>query len=367
VTTNLALKAGRDIGYHTSRTGGGHAGGMAYYTGSAGDPPGVWAGRGAEKLGLSGAVDPEVIHRLSHEDITPDGERLAGKRVKGDSDVDMAVAAWQELHPFASGAEVDEYRASQRAKVNIKRPYFDFALGLVKSASVLHASLVVASKLAAKAGDMAEARRLAKDAEDIERAMMEVAVHLVGEIEATAAYTRTGHHSGRSGDHGSTGEWRDADGVIAALFLQHTSHEGDPHLHVHVTVQNRVQRADHADVKYRTLDSRTLYRERLRLAAIADREMEVRMTRLGWVMVKREDGNGSEVDGVDSKITRMFSSRRASITPELGAMIAEYKARHGHEPNDRARWLMSEHVSMKLRAGSKGVKLSAGELLDGWE
>ena len=367
MTTNLALKAGRDIGYHTNRMGTGHAGGMAYYTGATGEPPGVWAGRGAEKLGLSGAVDPGVIHRLFHQDITPDGEVLTGKRKPSDTDVDVAVAAWMELHPFASGAEIAEYRASQRSKVSVQRPYFDFALGLVKSASVLHASLVVASKLASEAGDMAEARRLAKDADDIERAMMEVAALLVTEIETTAAYTRTGHHSGRSGDHGNTGEWRDTDGVIAALFLQHTSHEGDPHLHIHITVQNRVQRADHADPKYRTLDSRTLYRERLRLAAIADREMETRMTRLGWVMETRADGNGAEVAGVDPKITKMFSSRRASITPELDGMIAEYKERHGHLPNDRARWLMAEYVSMRKRAGSKGVKLAAGDLLDGWE
>jgi hypothetical protein len=64
VTTNLGLKAGRDIAYHTSRSGGA-TNAMAYYTDPAGEPPDQWAGKGAERLGLSGAVDAGQIRRLS--------------------------------------------------------------------------------------------------------------------------------------------------------------------------------------------------------------------------------------------------------------------------------------------------------------
>src|SRR5262249_50216658 len=151
----------------------------------------------------------------------------------------------------------------------------------------------------------------------IENAMLETAKVLVEEIEKTAAYTRTGHHSGRSVEHGNTGEWRGAYRMTAAQFLPHTNQEGDPPLHRHLTVQNRVQRADGQDMKYRTLDSRTLYAQRLRLAAIANREMETRLSALGWPMVKRADGNGAEVVGVSSEITDMFSSRRVAMRPEI--------------------------------------------------
>ena len=34
-----------------------------YYTAS-GEPPGVWAGAGAQHLGLTGEVDPKVIEAL---------------------------------------------------------------------------------------------------------------------------------------------------------------------------------------------------------------------------------------------------------------------------------------------------------------
>ena len=71
MTTNLGLRAGHDIRYHTDRTDTGHAGGMAYYTKAAGEPHGQWAGKGAAKLGLAGDVDAEVIRRLFHEDIGP--------------------------------------------------------------------------------------------------------------------------------------------------------------------------------------------------------------------------------------------------------------------------------------------------------
>ena len=86
---------------------------------------------------------------------------------------------------------------------------------------------------------------------------MDSAREAVAWLERHATYTRTGHHSAR------TGEWRDGDGLVASLFLHHLSRDGDPQLHVHVAIWNRVQRADGADDKWRTLDSRTLHNQRL--------------------------------------------------------------------------------------------------------
>src|SRR5690242_14994053 len=152
---------------------GGAVGAMAYYTGAAGEPSGQWAGKGAAALGLAGAVDPGVIHRLFHQHIGPDGDRLTPARVtKRDRDVDATVAAWKAAHPFASGTEVAEFRAGQMAKNSTSRPYFDFALGLVKSASVLPASLAISARKAREAGDSAAADRLQAEADEIEQAIM---------------------------------------------------------------------------------------------------------------------------------------------------------------------------------------------------
>ena len=158
---------------------------------------------------------------------------------------------------------------------------------------------------------------------------MDSAREAVGWLERHATYTRTGHHSAR------TGEWRDGDGLVASLFLHHLSRDGDPQLHVHVAIWNRVQRADGADGKWRTLDSRTLHNQRLAVAPVADRGMETRLAALGYAMVPRADGNGAEVGGVSQDVMDLFSSRAVAVTGELKRLAQEYADKHGKPPTRR--------------------------------
>ena len=153
-------------------------------------------------------------------------------------------------------------------------PYFDFTVSAVKSVSVLHASYQVAARQAHERGAGALAGELERKADAIELALYEAARAAVARVERSA-YVRTGYHST------GTGEYRDAAGVTAALFVQHTSREGDPQLHVHIAVLNRAQRADAADSKYRTLHSQMLYQNRLEIAAWTARELATRLTNLG--------------------------------------------------------------------------------------
>ena len=154
-------------------------------------------------------------------------------------------------------------------------PYFDLTVSAVKSVSVLHASYRVSARQARERGDQDQAAALDARADELEDALMDSAREAVAWLERHATYTRTGHHSAR------TGEWRDGDGLVASLFLHHLSRDGDPQLHVHVAIWNRVQRADGADDKWRTLDSRTLHNQRLGVAPVADRILETRLTALG--------------------------------------------------------------------------------------
>ena len=157
---------------------------------------------------------------------------------------------------------------------------------------------------------------------------MESAREAVGWLERHATYTRTGHHSAR------TGEWRDGDGLVASLFLHHISRDGDPQLHVHVAIWNRVQRADGADGKWRTLDSRTLHNQRLAVAPVTDRVMETRLSALGYAMVPRADGNGAEVGGVSQDVMDLFSSR--AVADHRGtedARAASTRTDHGRPPS----------------------------------
>ena len=284
MTTNVTLHAGHDVAYFTrGQDAGGCAGAMSYYT-AAGEPPGQWAGTAARKsLGLTGQVDAGVLDRLFMKGIGPDGEILAAKRQRKDAAEreEAAVAAYRAAHPYASAVEIAEVRAAERGKDPHTVPYFDLTVSAVKSVSVLHASYRTGARQARDRGDEEEAAALDAKAQEIEDALIESAREAVGWLEQHATYTRTGHHSA------TTGEWRDGDGLAAAVFLHHISRDGDPQLHVHVAIWNRVQRGDKADEKWRTLDSRTLHSQRLGVAATTDRLMETKLTGLGYVMVPR--------------------------------------------------------------------------------
>ena len=333
------------MAYFTHGQGrGGCAGAMSYYT-AAGEPPGQWAGKGAAVLGVSGMVDPDVIERLYQENIGPGGELLVKRRrSKAAADREAAaVAAYLAARRYASAVELAEVRAAGRGTDPHQVPYFDLTISAVKSVSVLHASYRVAARQARDRGEQDQAAVLDVCADQIEAALMDSAREAVAWLERHATYTRTGHHSAR------TGEWRDGDGLVAGLFLHHLSRDGDPQLHVHVAIWNRVQRADKADEKWRTLDSRSLHSQRLAVAPVADRILETRLSALGYVMVSRADGNGAEVGGVSQDVMDLFSSRAVAVTGELDRLAREYQAVHGKQPSRRTLWLLHQQAGQNTR------------------
>ena len=374
MSTNVTLHAGHDVAYFTSGQGrGGCAGAMSYYT-AAGEPPGQWAGKGAATLGLSGQVDPDVIGRLYQRNIGQGGELLVKRRQsKAAEDREQAaVTAHLAAHPYASMTELAEIRAAERGKDPHQVPYFDLTVSAVKSVSVLHASYRVAARQARGRGEQDQAAALDARADELEDALMNSAREAVAWLERHATYTRTGHHSAR------TGEWRDGGGLVASLFLHHLSRDGDPQLHVHVAIWNRVQRADGADAKWRTLDSCSLHNQRLAVAPVADRILETRLAALGYAMVPRADGNGAEVGGVSQQVMDLFSSRAAAVTDELGRLAAEYQAVHGKPPSRRTLWLLHQQAGQNTRrtksaarrtiAGQTGTaEPTAAQRLAAWE
>ena len=374
MSTNVTLHAGHDVVYFTSGQGrGGCAGAMSYYT-AAGEPPGQWAGKGAAALGLSGQVDPKVIERLYQQNIGPGGELVVKRRQSkaADEREQVAVSAYLAAHPYASAVELAGVRAAERGKDPRTVPYFDLTVSAVKSVSVLHASYRVSARQARERGDEDQAAALDARADELEDALMESAREALGWLEGHATYTRTGHHSAR------TGEWRDGAGLVASLFLHHLSRDGDPQLHVHVAIWNRVQRADGADGKWRTLDSRTLHGQRLGVAPVADRILETRLAVLGYAMVPRADGNGAEIGGVSQQVMDLFSSRAVAVTGELKRLAREYEDKHGKPPSRRTLWLLHQQAGQNTRrtkaqarrtiAGQTGAaEPTAAQRLAAWE
>jgi hypothetical protein len=333
------------VAYFTSgQHRGGCAGAMSYYT-AAGEPPGQWIGTGAAVLGLRGQVNPNVIGHLYQHNIGPGGDLLVTRRQSkaAAQREQVAVTAYLAAHPYASATELAEVRASARGTDPHQVPYFDLTISAVKSVSVLHASYRIAARQARDHGGQDQAAALDARADELEAALLDSAREAVAWLERHATYTRTGHHSSR------TGEWRDGNGLVAGVFLHHLSRDGDPQLHVHVAIWNRVQRADGADAKWRTLDSRSLHNQRLAVAPVADRILETRLSALGYVMVPRADGNGAEVGGVSQDVIDLFSSRAVAVTGELARLAREYGAVHGRPPSRRTLWLLHQQAGQNTR------------------
>jgi hypothetical protein len=72
----LRVTAGHGIEYPLE--GAGTA--VGYYLQDGKEPPGVWAGKAAEEMGLTGLVDPETYRDLFGKLIAPTGERLYSGR-----------------------------------------------------------------------------------------------------------------------------------------------------------------------------------------------------------------------------------------------------------------------------------------------
>jgi conjugative relaxase-like TrwC/TraI family protein len=374
----VTVATGFDVDYYLDQVG------ADYYLTAAGEPPGVWAGQGAESLGLRGQVggDPAsaaVMRALFHYGTGPDGVPLATRQRAPKYPARAVYAQVEEaiakrvaaLGRFATPEERREIRLQERAKMRTSTPYYDMTFSAEKSVSLLYAGLLAAAERARDGGDEREAERLRAEAGRVEAAVMAGADRMLEVAGQRGAIVRTGHHSA------SSGEFRDAAGFVAVKFLQHTSREDDPQLHVQATVLNKAQRDDGADGRWRALDARPLFRDRLGYAAHAGAAEAQALARLGLPLVKREDGNGFEVGGVGQDTIAAYSSRAAQIEEQLAGLLLEYRQLYGRPPDRAALYKLRKRVTLETRKAKARPKRdgadtprdrerAAGEALAAW-
>jgi len=97
-------------------------------------------------------------------------------------------------------------------------------------------------------------------------------------LEFVIGYAEEHVFASRSGPGGIVQE--DVRGVVAAAFDHWDSRAGDPQLHTHVVVMNRVQTSDGT---WRTLDSRALFKEAVGLSELYNGVLSDQLTaELGW-------------------------------------------------------------------------------------
>src|SRR5689334_1372352 len=308
------------------------------------------------------------MRALFHYGIGPDGVPLASRQrapkyppravyAQVEEAIAKRVAA---LGRFATPEERREIRLQERARMRTSTPYYDMTFSAEKSVSLLYAGLLAAVRQARDRGDEREAERLGAEAGRVEAAVMAGADRMLEVAGQRGAIMRTGHHSA------SSGAFRDAAGFVAVKFLQHTSRADDPQLHVQVTVLNKAQRADKADSgdgKWRALDGRQLMTSgpRLGFAAHAGLAEAQALARLGLPLVKREDGNGFEIGGVEPETIAAYSSRAAQIEEQLAGLLIEYRQIYSRAPDRAALYKLRKRVTLETRTAKARPKQGGTE------
>ena len=263
-------------------------------------PPGVWMGRGVTGLGEGALrVGDRVTERHMQLLIGQGCDAVTGQPLGQRYPVFMSVTERvaqrvNELDP----ALTDDQRHEQVALIEreeASRPArhpvagFDFTFSVPKSVSALWA--------------VADAGTQALIAQAHHQAVDEVLTFM----ERQVAATRTG-----TSDRDGSIIQADVAGLIATGYDHYDSRAGDPHLHTHVVIANRVQ-ALH-DGKWRALDSRPMYAAVVALSEYHQAVLADKMTAMfgvGWdTHIQGTHRNPSwDIAGVPETMVSEFSTR----------------------------------------------------------
>ena len=371
----LSVSTGHSAGYLTDQVG---AGMESYYTGAvgSGEPPGRWWGRGAAALGLAGEVDAEAMHAVYGQFLDPRDPRFAdeatrheadrmGRAPKQFRDVDQVLAQRvEEYTKVHASTPTPEQLQAWRIEAERDTPravgFYDLTFSPDKSVTVLHTAFVRAGHEAREAGDTDTAQRYEWAASQVENAVMTAGAAGLDYVERRGGYTRAGRHGGRS----ATGRWEETHALTVARFLQHTSRDLDPQLHVHQAVLNK---AEGADGNWRALDGKALHTVRPAAAAISERVMETQLSAaLGVQWELREDGVGRRVVGIDPQLEELFSGRRQAITAETAQRIAAYEETIGRTANNLERSRIAQAATLATRRAKTHDSESQVEQHERW-
>jgi len=291
----------------------------AYYLAS-GYPPGRWIGAGlaglADGSGVAAEslVDEQGMNRLYGQGIDPVTGAALGRRFptylpQGDRPRPGAVSG------------------------------FDLTFTVPKSVSVLWA--------------LADGTTQAR----IARAHAEAVHDALAIVERDALFTRIGVHGcGQVPTRGA----------IAAAFDHWDTRTGDPNLHTHVVLANKVQGPDG---RWRTVDSKALHAAVVAISElydnlVADKVAAAVGARWG-VRPRGERRNpGFEIDGISDGLLAEFSTRSRQVDECLQRLLADFRNRRAREPS-RTEILQLRQQATRLSRPMKRLR-PLPELLAHW-
>jgi conjugative relaxase-like TrwC/TraI family protein len=155
-------------------------------------------------------------------------------------------------------------------------------------------------------------------------------------------------------------------GVVAAAFDHWDSRSGDPQLHTHVVILNRVQAPDG---KWRTLDSRGLFKAAVALSELYNGGLADYLTASlgwGWEPTRRRHSEVPkwEVAGVPHELQAEFSTRSKAIETSKNKLIERFVEAHGRHPGSAEVLRLRQQATLTTRPDK--TLHSLAELTRGW-
>lgn len=333
----------------------GGSGPLDSYYARTGYPPGVWMGRGLIQLDeplLGGDEVSEMqLARLLGEGRDPTSgaplgrtfptlahlsERVAARIAKLDSSLPDNDRA-------SSIAAIEAEETARKSPVAVAG--FDLTFSPAKSITALWA-----------VADSTTQKR-------IQVAHRDALMDTMDWLQDNAVFTRVGA--------GGIAQI-DTRGLIAAAFDHHDTRSGDPQLHTHVVVANRVQGVDG---KWRTLDSRVLHRAAVAASelydtALADHlttelgvDWEHRVRKVG--LTRDRESFGFEIVGVPPELIAEFSSRTEQIRENIDSLTTDFVEQHGRNPRG-LEWIVLKQRATLIDRPLKEVPESLADAAARW-
>ncbi|MGV8966664.1 MAG: MobF family relaxase [Cellulomonas sp.] len=291
----------------------------AYYV-EDGYPAGRWVGAGLAGLNAGTGITPgttvaeEAMANLFGNGRDPISAVPLGRAYPTYPSVTERIAARTAELPTSMGIVERAAAVETLTRVELAKPTrtavagFDCTFTVPKSASTVWALGNPAVQAA-----VAAAHRAAVD-------------DTLTYLEATALFTRTGTHSCAQVP---------TRGMVAAAFDHWDTRTGDPNLHTHVVIANKVQGPDGV---WRSVDSRALHHVVVEVSELYDNLFADQLARRlpvrwGWRHRGAQRTPAFEVDGIGDDLLAVFSTRSTQIEAAMTTAMAQFIATHARRPN----------------------------------
>ncbi|WP_309138325.1 MobF family relaxase [Paenarthrobacter sp. CM16] len=149
-------------------------------------------------------------------------------------------------------------------------------------------------------------------------------------------------------------------GLTATAFRHHDSRLGDPNLHTHLVVSNKVQ---DFQGNWKTIDGKLLHRSAVAVSEHYNTRIQAYLEEHG-VEFEARTVNGSkqpvmEIASIPRELNTLFSKRSTGIRSSLTELRQAYEEQHGHSPDQAALIKLAQAATLDTRPDKEAPKTLA--------